>query len=52
MLKADLLITDRPPMASPEQLAMAVGMTNRLWSVEELIAEALKGSDEHLARVS
>ena len=32
--------------------AMAAGVSDRLWSVEELIVEALEGSDEHLARVS
>jgi hypothetical protein len=32
--------------------AMAAGVSNRLWSVEEVIAEALNGSNEHLARVS
>jgi IS1 family transposase len=32
--------------------AMAANVTDRLWSAEELIAEALEGSNEHLARVS
>jgi hypothetical protein len=32
--------------------AMAAGVTSELWSVEQLIKEALNGSDEHLARVS
>jgi hypothetical protein len=41
--------SDRTLRCTP---AMAAGVSNRLWSVEELIAEALEGSDEHLARVS
>ena len=32
--------------------AMAAGVSYRLWSVEELIMEAVNESDEHLARVS